>query len=89
MSSSNNYIKAKEYEDFLISEKKDSLKTLIADRIEYRHIKIIQKILKYEFTNELISEINKIIKYFKFFSYNILKVLLFKYSENFPKKRNL
>jgi hypothetical protein len=88
MSSTNNYIYAKEYEDFLISGKEESLKTLIPDSIEYRYIKLIQKILKYEFSKELKAEIDKFINDFKYFPCDKLKALyILKYSEKFPEKK--
>ena len=88
MSSTNNYIYAKEYEDFLISGKEESLKTLIPDSIEYRYIKLIQKILKFEFTNELKSEIDKFVNDFPNFPCDKLKALyILKYSEKFPEKK--
>ena len=88
MSSTNNYIYAKEYEDFLISGKEESLKTLIPDSIEYRYIKLIQKILKYEFSKELKAEIDKFINDFKNFPCDKLKALYIqKYSEKFPEKK--
>ena len=87
MKSINNPLYVKEYEDFLISGKEDSLKTLIPHSISVQYINLLKKISNFESPNELKTEINNFIKDYNFYPFIKLKALyISKYLEKFPER---
>ena len=82
-------IYAKEYEDYLITGKEESLNSLIPGGIEYEYIKLIKSLLNENFTEELKQKINEFIKKIPNHQSQKLKALLyFKELELNPSNKN-
>jgi len=82
-------IYAKEYEDYLITGKEDSLNSLVNGSIEKDYFILIRKLLNENLTKELQKQINKFIKRIpESQSYRLTALNIFKKLQKNPKNKN-
>ena len=82
-------IYAKEYEDYLITGKEDSLNSLVNGSIEKDYFILIRKLLNENLTKELQKQINKFIKRIpESQSYRLTALNFFKKLQKNPKNKN-